>query len=274
MAQEVNTNSYSPVSVIIPCYRCAKTIDRAIHSIVSQSFIPAEIILIDDHSDDAGLTLKKLNFIKTKYLDVKIIQHRHNSGPGSARNSGWNIATQPYIAFLDADDSWHPRKLEIQYKWMKSNPEVTLTGHLSEIIEPGDSLPSFTERLIACPVGSRSLLVSNRFPTRSVMLRREIAYRFDPAKRYAEDYLLWLQIVMDGNSAWLLKLPLAYSYKADFGAGGLTENLWKMQRGELDTYMRIYLNGSISRVYYFPIVLFSLVKFLRRLIISSIWRGQ
>ena len=105
------------------------------------------------------------------------------------------------------------------------------------------------------------------------MLRREITNRFDPAKRYAEDYLLWLEIIMDGNSAWLLELPMAYSYKADFGDDGLTGNLWKMAWGELDTYRRIYLDGAISRAYYSCIVLFSLLKYLRRLLLS-VWRGK
>jgi len=104
-------------------------------------------------------------------------------------------------------------------------------------------------------------------------VRRGIAFRFEPTKRYAEDYLLWLRIVLAGESAWLLESPLAYSYKADFGAGGLTKNLWKMQSGVLDTYRRVYMNGSISRANYSCIVLFSLLKYLRRLLLS-IWRGQ
>ena len=153
---------------------------------------------------------------------------------------------------------------------MESHPEVTMTGHLSIWIEPGVMPQNLPKKLNAHPVGGRSLLISNCFPTRSVMLRSEITNRFDPTKRYAEDYLLWLKIVMDGNSLWLLELPMAYSYKADFGAKGLTSNLWEMECGELDTYRRIYLDGSISRAYYSCIVFFSLLKYLRRIFLSML----
>ena len=267
----------SPVSVIIPCYRCSETIERAVESVIRQTFPPKEILLVEDCSDDEGATLASLHRLKQNFQDkisIKIIPLKENSGPGGARNAGWDEAQQPYLAFLDADDSWHPRKLEIQYQWMKSHPEVTLTAHQSVWIMPGEPPPAFPARLNVRPVSIYPLLVSNLFPTRSVMLLREITYRFEPAKRYAEDYLLWLRIVLGGKSAWLLEVPLVYSYKADFGAHGLTGNLWKLEKGEIDTYRKIHQDGLISRVLYSGLVLFSLLKFLRRLMISHFQRCQ
>ena len=126
-------SSYLPVSVIIPCYRCAVTIERAVDSVLNQTQVPEEIILVDDFSDDGSATISYLKNLKQKYqkFNIQILSLEKNQGPGSARNEAWKIASQPYIAFLDADDSWYPNKLELQYSWMKSHPEVLLTAHSS-----------------------------------------------------------------------------------------------------------------------------------------------
>lgn len=263
----------SMVSVIIPCYRCSETIERAVESVIRQTLPPKEILLVEDCSDDEGATLASLYHLKQNFQDkicIKIIQLKENSGPGGARNAGWDEAQQTYLAFLDADDSWHPRKLEIQYQWMKSHPGVALTGHQSIWIKSGKQAHNLPDQWLAKLIGRRQLLLFNCFPTRSVMLRREIAYRFDPTKRQAEDYLLWLMISLGGHPAWRLELPLAYTYKADFGGSGLSGDLWKMEKGELDTYRQVYRNEMISRIEFIGLVLMSLSKYLRRLLLSQL----
>jgi len=102
----------APVSVIIPCYRCADTIGRAVESMIWQTLPPKEILLVEDYSQDEGKTLASLYDLQRKFQDkitIKVIPLLKNGGPGGARNTGWDEAQQPYLAFLDADDSWHPR---------------------------------------------------------------------------------------------------------------------------------------------------------------------
>ncbi len=255
-----------PVSVIIPCYRCADTINRALDSVIAQTLPPEEIILIDDFSNDAEVTLTALNHLRQVHqkANIKIVLLDKNSGPGSARNTGWEEASQPYLAFLDADDSWHPKKLEIQYHWMAAHPDVVLSGHQTIKLSTNDTLPKLPENLVVHNINKYSLLFSNRFPTRSVMLKREITYRFLPEKRYAEDYLLWLTIIFNGHPAWFLNMPMAYSYKEDFGDGGLTGDLWKNQQGVLATYQQIYQLGLISIVAFILACSFSCMKYIRR----------
>ncbi len=256
------------ISVIIPCYRCADTIERAFDSVARQTLRPKEVILVEDCSNDGGKTIGKLNELRDRYkgsLDsVVVVRHERNAGPAASRNTGWDRAAQPYIAFLDADDSWHPNKLEIQYAWMTSHSDAVLTGHSTVYLETEDPLPELPAQWVVRPVRKYLLLLSNRFPTRSVMLLRDVAFRFDPAKRHAEDYLLWLRIVLSGKNAYKLELPLAYSYKPEFGAGGLSKNLWTMERGELDTFRQLYRSGDISWLALMLVAGFSLVKFLRR----------
>lgn len=262
------------VSVVIPCYRCAATIRRAVDSVIAQTLPAREIILVDDCSND-GETWNALESLRRAHpaSNISVLRQEENSGPGGARNTGWDAASQPYLAFLDADDSWHPKKLEIQYQWMAAHPEVTLSGHPSVTIRTGASMPDLPGELAVDRIGKYGLLVSNRFPTRSVMLKRGIPFRFVPGKRYSEDYLLWLTIVLGGHEACILQMPMACAYKEAFGDGGLTGDLLKMQQGELDAYRRLYSAGSIS---IFALILcwsISTVKFIRRWMIAK-WRTR
>src|SRR5262245_4665161 len=125
------SNERVPVSAVIPCYRCRGTIHRALDSVAAQTALPREVILVDDCSADG--TAEAIGRIASEYPDgwVRVLTLPVNGGPGRARNAGWDAAAQPYVAFLDADDSWHRSKLEIQYGWMRANPHVVLTGHPS-----------------------------------------------------------------------------------------------------------------------------------------------
>ncbi len=269
---------HSPVSVIIPCYRCADTIERAVDSVVRQTLPPKEILLVEDCSGDDGRTLAALERISDKYrngIGIKVLPLERNSGPGGARNAGWTKAEQPFIAFLDADDSWHPKKLEVQYRWMESHPSADVTGHQSRQLGPSEAPPSAPDHVQANRIACHKFLVVNLLPTRSVMLRKEsIAYRFDPLKRHSEDYYLWLKIILNGHEAWRLELPLTYSYKADFGEGGLSGDLWQMEKGELDTYKRIYQEGLISFLTFIGVTSVSLMKYLRRVALNFQRRKQ
>lgn len=110
----------APVSVVVPCWRCRDTIARAVESIAAQTRLPHEVILVDDASGDG--TAGALHALAGRYPKdwITVIEQRDNGGAGVARNAGWETASSPYIAFLDADDAWHPKKLEIQVAWMEA----------------------------------------------------------------------------------------------------------------------------------------------------------
>lgn len=95
----------APVSVVIPCYCCADTIDKAVESVWKQTWRPYEVILVEDSSKDHGATRMALSNIIDRYPGgwIKLILLDKNKGPGNARNIGWEASTQRYIAFLDAD---------------------------------------------------------------------------------------------------------------------------------------------------------------------------
>ncbi len=272
-------NESLPVSVIIPCYRCKVTIERAVKSVADQTRLPNEVILVDDCSSDG--TLEVLQEIKYRYnsLNIKVIGLEKNSGPGAARNYGWELAVNPYIAFLDADDAWHRLKLEIQYKFMTSDLTIDICGHDRSIIKKGllsendaDSIIIELQPTNIIAVHKRNALLRNPFACSTVMLKRNIKYRFQDEKYHSEDYLLWLTSLLSGLSIFYLKIPLTFSFKEPFGEGGLSKNLVAMQRGNLNTYDRLHGMGLLKTCESFFYKCFSLLKYTRRVVVSSLRR--
>ena len=260
-----------PVSVVIPCYRCSATIERAFESIVRQTQKPAEVILVDDASEDS--TWSVLQELARSYPDwITLLQLNKNQGAASARNAGWEAASQPYIAFLDSDDAWHPIKIEIQYNYMASHPEVSLSGHSHRMLKQPNQMPDW--KIVAWesqPILRWRMLLSNNITTPAVMLRRDLPERFLPGKYHMEDHLLWLELICKNHKMVKLSAELVAIYKPLFGFSGLSSQLWLMEKGELDTYKSIYAKGYINFVLWLGLSLYSSLKYVRRLLIYALY---
>lgn len=282
MIRDIDMLKEANVTVVIPCFNCSDTIGRAVASIYEQTFRPAEVVLVDDKSSDD--TLSKLYALQKQYPNnwVKVIALECNSGPSGARNAGWDAASQEYIALLDSDDSWHPQKIEIQHAWMKANPSVVLTGHEISILSDETTKGARSklvheafemEDVVPSQFSKTRLLLRGNFSTSSVMLRREIKNRFARGQNYGEDRLLLLEVVCAGGLIYKLSPPLEYKFKETFGAGGLSAHVWRMEKGELETFRKIWRAGYISLPTFCLVCAWSLAKYVRRLIIVAL-RGR
>lgn len=260
----------APVSVIIPCYRCRNTIERAVRSVAMQTWRPAEIILVDDASDDDTPSI--LQDLQSCYGNdwIKIFHQPENHGPGATRNTGWDAITQPYIAFLDADDSWHPQKIEIQLKYMLNRPKVFITSHRIQYLKKETPAPLLSKHYKIKKVSKGYMLLKNMFVTSTVILNSKLNFRFSPSKYYSEDYLLWLQILFNKHEAIYINIALTFRYKVPYGEGGLSEQFWKMEKGELDNYRRLRNERLISWPTFVGSSAFSMVKYARRVVISKL----
>lgn len=261
------------VSVVIPCYQCSETIGRALNSIFNQTLKPKEIILIDDASGDG--TVEGLKSLKNKHGDlIQVVRLPKNVGAASARNIGWDLATQPYIAFLDSDDAWHSKKIEIQYGYMTKNPDVVISGHLCRELSKGeiDELNWPVELKSVRTLSWMPLLLKNQFVTPSVMLKKDVAFRFFERKRYMEDHLLWLEIVSEKLVAVKLNIELVAIFKPMYGASGLSSNMWLMEKAELSNYQYLYCQKKLGLFRYAFLQCFSVAKFIRRLLIVHVVR--
>ncbi|HPR13490.1 MAG TPA: glycosyltransferase family 2 protein [Bacteroidales bacterium] len=105
------------ISVIIAAYNAGGTISRTLESIIRQSRLPDEIIVMDDGSTDNTADVIK-NFPGVKYF------HQENKGPAAARNNGVRASHGDYISFLDSDDYWEENHLKTLTKLIESNPDL------------------------------------------------------------------------------------------------------------------------------------------------------
>ncbi len=264
------------VSVIIPTYNSRKTIEKTIESINLQTVKPLEIIIVDDCSSD---TRQKnlLRVIQKNNSNINVVFLNKNQGPSTARNIGWKIAKGKYVTFLDSDDIWHPQKLEIQYKYMETNVEVDFLCCPKKVIKNKNIIDFYNikidEKIKYITLNPIRLLFKTAGSTSSVMLRRNIKHRFLDGKKYSEDYLLWLEILFTHKGV-LLNKALVASFKELYGEAGLSSNLWKMEKGELETYTILRKKGYINFKLMCMAYTFSLFKYVRRYLKCNVFKQE
>ena len=100
------------ISVIIPSYNRARTIEKSARSVLNQTYTDLELIIVDDCSSDN--TAEVVAALAAENPRVRYIRHEQNQGACAARNTGIDAARGEYIAFQDSDDAWRPEKLERQ----------------------------------------------------------------------------------------------------------------------------------------------------------------
>jgi GT2 family glycosyltransferase len=207
-------NSYTitnpAVSVIMPCYNVAKTLDEALQSMLQQTLREIEIIAIDDGSTDA--TLKGLK----KWADIdqrlKILQLPH-AGIIPALNAGLASCQAPLIARMDADDISHPDRLTKQFTFMKANPDISVAGCLVQGFPAEDVGRGFEiylgwlNSLISPEDIAREIFIESPLAHPSVVIRKSWLDRIGRYQEHGwpEDYDLWLRLHLAG--AKMSKVP-------------------------------------------------------------------
>ena len=202
------------VSVIMPAYNAEKYISEAIHSVIQQTYTNWELIVVDDGSADrTAIIVKDLiaGNDRIKYL------YQDNGGQGKARNNGLKHAEGEYIAFLDADDLWVPDKLLVQIRMM--------SGTRSDLIFCDayvfEGKPGPEKRININPGYYRGeeavhkFLFCNYIPVLTVLVKKSALEKvngFSEAKEIqnAEDYHLWLRLLINANVFFGIDTPLAY----------------------------------------------------------------
>jgi glycosyltransferase involved in cell wall biosynthesis len=264
-------NITAAVTVIIPYYNSSKTFRRALYSVCNQTYRPKFIKIVNDASTKAEV--KKLNNIckqAKKYcnnrLKLDIIHAQKNSGPGSARNIGWNLTKTKYIAFLDSDDSWHARKIELQLKFMQKNKNIDICGHRSTVnfSSTSGSWSKNFNHIKYTKIPWYFLIFHNFFTTPTAMIKTKIKVRFLDRKYYTEDYLLWLICSLRNLKIYQLKITLTYLHKPSLGHSGLSGNIRRMSKGERETFKHLLDNKYINYYTYFICRVVIFVKEMRR----------
>lgn len=182
------------VSVVTPAFNCKSVIQRCVESVANQTVAVKEHIIVDDGSvDGTGEYLKQLCL---KYPHLKVFTQR-NQGAGVARNYAILKAKGKYIAFLDADDCWLPKKLELQIGFMEENKVdfsygdyerdyIDLPIDRSVFVAP-ETL-TYRDLLLSCPIGCLT----------AVYNQNSIGKHYMSEVRQGQDWSLWLKITKSG----------------------------------------------------------------------------
>ncbi|NLN75568.1 MAG: glycosyltransferase [Armatimonadetes bacterium] len=185
------------VSVIIPTYNRAELLYQAIASVLSQTYGDFELIIVDDGStDNTRSVVEGIGDDRIRYI------WQENQQRCVARNTGIDAALGDYLAFLDSDDLWLPRKLELQLAALNVHSQARAShgrcirmGPNLEYIYPQELLVS-DDRVRCCDV-RETLLVRNIFSSQGVVAHREVfeqAGGFDPALPHGEDWDMWIRL--------------------------------------------------------------------------------
>jgi glycosyltransferase involved in cell wall biosynthesis len=193
------------VTVIIPTFNMAAFIGEAIESVLNQTFQSYELIVIDDGSTDETALVAQRYESRIRYV------HQANAGANAARNHGIRLGRGSAIAFLDADDVWLPRKLELQVALLDERPDVKLVG--CGYSERDLKLQSVEREVVRRNFPSHEALlealsIAQLIPGSGsgVLIAREcfdVVGTFDETLKVAQDWDMWLRIVARYNAAFV-----------------------------------------------------------------------
>lgn len=228
------------VSVVIPTYNRCKTLQRALDSVLLQSHMPDEVIVIDDGSNDNTSTM-----INTKFPNVQYYI-QSNKGVSCARNAGISKAKGDWIAFLDSDDEWLPDKLKMQQSALAKEAEMKIC-HTEEIWIRNDKRvnPMNKHKKKGGWIFQHCLPLCVMSPS-SILIHRTIfddVGLFDESLPACEDYDLWLRITA--------KYPVLFIDQAQiikYGGhdGQLSAKFWGMDRFRIVALEKIIANTSLQ----------------------------
>lgn len=183
------------VSVIMPVYNAAVWLHRAVDSVLAQSHANLELVVVDDGSQDDSHAI--LEAYACADARVRVQRQPANGGVAAARNAGIAVARGDFIAFLDADDWWHPAKLERQLADMRKSGALISYAAYWRVAEDGRVLGQVTP---PTRVDWRGMLASNFIGNLTGMYARSLG---DVPFRHIghEDYVFWLEQVRRAGEA-------------------------------------------------------------------------
>lgn len=192
------------VSIITPVYRCAGVVGETIQSVLAQTYPRWEMLIAEDCSpDNTREVIEKWTAIDPR---IKLIKLDRNGGPAMARNAALSHAQGRWIAFIDSDDLWLPKKLEQCLEFARLHDAAFVFTGFRRIPSSGGE----PGRYIGVPatLDYRQLLGNTVIATSTVMLDTSRTGPIRMRKTYYDDFDCWLQILKTGITAYGLNTDL------------------------------------------------------------------
>jgi len=195
------------LTVIVPAYRAAATIGRALRSVTAQTLPPRAVVVVDDGSPDETSANAEAMRAHMGTIDLKVIRQA-NAGAGAARNRALAEATTEYVAFLDADDEWLPDKLARSMARMAEGGYVLVAHDSIEVRDGREIRLDCAARFRAHPEAPFVGLYRRGFiDTSTVVARRDAvmaAGGFDTTLANGQDFALWLAMLAPPGARFLV----------------------------------------------------------------------
>lgn len=203
------------VSIIIPTYNRCKELNKAITSVINQTYYNWEIIIIDNYSTDESSEMVKL------FNDKRILflQLKNYGNIAISRNYGINQSNGEIIAFLDSDDYWYANKLEIALASFELNFDYFFSPMKIQHLNNNNIIlksKSYGMNIKISNLLFKHLLINGNFiSTSSVMIRKKALFKYglfntDIDLITGEDYELWLRVSQHNNNYFYYQKPLGY----------------------------------------------------------------
>ena len=247
------------VSVVVTTHNSASYVAEGLASVLQQTFRDFEIVVVDDASVDA--TCDEVNRALQGWCRYRLIRMERNSGgPATPRNIGIREAVGDWVALLDADDVWHPQKMEVELGVAKLCKCRFVSSEKRWFSSVGETSPWAAERFSVSAHRMRrvthgDLIRKNFLCTSSVLVDRSLlvqnAFNADPAYRAIEDYRCWLDIHRNtGASSVQILTPLVFYRVSDTSISSsklaMARKVWRLYRD----YFRGEAFGGMKAVFF------------------------
>jgi len=195
-------------SIVIAAYEASGTIGRAVRSALGQTRPADQVIVVDDGSED------DLAAALVPFGDEITLIRQENRGAGAARNTAVAAASGTFIAILDADDAYHPGRLEALGELAESRPDLDLLTTDARLMVDERATGTFAEHTPFVTGDQRAAIFQSCFVGGWPAIRRTRFQRiggFDESLKIAQDWDCWLRAILDGALAGFVEEPL-YDY--------------------------------------------------------------
>jgi len=214
------------ISVVMPCHNAAPYVEEAIASVLGQSYPQVELIVVDDGSTDGSTDI--LQRLAADHPDRITLVFQNRTGPFAARNRALAHANGNYIAFLDADDSWHPDALRLMHDALETVPaDVAYCGWQDIGVAATDTSPKIPPILDASEAASH-FMEHDPWPNNCMLVRRPLidALRgFSERAPTAMDFDLWLRML--ARQPRLVRVPEALAFYRRYPRGDSHIPRWR-----------------------------------------------
>jgi len=233
------------ISIIMPYYRKINSVNRAIKSVIKQSYKRFELIIVYD--DETVEDYHKIKKFIANNKKIRIIKNRKNIGAGQSRNIGIKNSNGSIVTFIDSDDTWHPQKLKKQLNFLnKNNHNFIFCGYKkifkkkSIKVNIDSEYLSYKDLLKSCEIGLSTVMINKKIIDNNLFTNLKTQ----------EDFAAWLKITKKHN-AFFLNEVLVNWYDTE---NSLSSNFFQKL---FDAYKVFYLNQKFSLVksFYYLMIL-------------------